>query len=195
MVITLTPSLLASACGQLSHRVQTAGYEPTLLMGICRGGAEVSRLMRSSFPDADYCEVQLSRPGTKQKSDGKMHQLLQQAPVWMCDLLREMESRINAWLSRFKSPRRIGQIELSEEISLRLESQPSRILIIDDAIDTGATILQARNQILSRYPKAELRVAVITVTTDHPSCDADYCLYHNHTLCRFPWSGDYRNKA
>jgi hypothetical protein len=69
---------------------------------------------------------------------------------------------------------------------------PPLVLLIDDAIDTGATIQQARLQLLEQFPGITLRVAVITVTTPHPICDADFCLYHNRTLCRFPWSNDYR---
>lgn len=201
-VITLSPQLLIQACSQLSHRVLASGCTPSLLVGIRQGGAEVARLMRADFPEADYCEVQLSRPDTKQKGEGWTHRLLQRLPLWICDALRIVESRISEWHSRGTTPTRIGEIRLPAEIARMLDEATTAakggtapvVLLIDDAIDTGATIWQARRQLLEQHPRLDIRVAVITVTTKQPMCDADYCLYHNRTLCRFPWSNDYRGQ-
>ena len=195
-VITLTPSLLAKACSQLSHRVKAEGCCPSVLIGIQQGGAEVAKLMKEDFPDAAYCEVRLSRPDTPQKSQGGKHRLLYFMPIWLCNYLRAVESRVNEWQSKGKEPVRLGEIRLPDDIASILNpsnpSTPPLVLLIDDAIDTGATIQQARRQLLEQFPNITLRVAVITVTTPHPICDADFCLYHNRTLCRFPWSNDYR---
>ena len=198
-VITLTPSLLAKACSQLSHRVKAEGCCPSVLIGIQQGGAEVAKLMKEDFPDAAYCEVRLSRPDTPQKSQGWKHRLLYYMPIWLCNYLRAVESRVNEWQSKGKEPVRLGEIRLPDDIASILNpsnssnpTPPPLVLLIDDAIDTGATIQQARRQLLEQFPNITLRVAVITVTTPHPICDADFCLYHNRTLCRFPWSNDYR---
>ena len=195
-VITLTPSLLAKACSQLSHRVKAEGCCPSVLIGIQQGGVEVAKLMKEDFPDAAYCEVRLSRPDTPQKSQGWKHRLLYYMPIWLCNYLRAVESRVNEWQSKGKEPVRLGEIRLPDDIASILNpsnpSNPPLVLLIDDAIDTGATIHQARRQLLEQFPNITLRVAVITVTTPHPICDADFCLYHNRTLCRFPWSNDYR---
>ena len=202
-VVTLTPTLLAKACHQLSRRVKAGGCSPSVIIGIQHGGAEVARRMLTDFPEAAYCEVRLSRPDTRQKSQGLTHRLLQHLPLWLCDTLRIVESRINEWRSKGEEPVRLGEIRLPDDIASTL-SNPSNfsnpqtpqtspsLLLIDDAIDTGATIQQARLQLLEQFPGIILRVAVITVTTPHPICDADFCLYHNRTLCRFPWSNDYR---
>ena len=199
-VVTLTPTLLAKACSQLSQRVKAGGFAPLLIIGIQHGGAEVAKLMKEDFADAAYCEVRLSRPGTPQKSQGWKHRLLHNMHIWLCNVLRIVESRVNEWRSKGKEPVRIGEIRLPEDIAALL-SNPSNssnssysptVLLVDDAIDTGATIQLARKQLLEKYPDITLRVAVITVTTPHPICDADFYLYHNRTLCRFPWSNDYR---
>lgn len=195
-IVTLSPALLANACHQLSHRVKAGGCAPSLIIGILHGGAEVAGLMRSDFPEAAYCEVQLSRPGTRQKSQGLTQRLLQRMPLWLCDALRVVESRVNEWRSKGKEPVRLGEIRLPDDIASILKpsnpSNPPVVLLVDDAIDTGATIQQAKRQLMEQFPGILLRVAVITVTTPHPICDADFCLYHNRTLCRFPWSNDYR---
>ena len=159
----------------------------------------MAKLMKEDFPDAAYCEVRLSRPDTPQKSQGWKHRLLYYMPIWLCNYLRAVESRVNEWQSKGKEPVRLGEIRLPDDIASILNpstpsnsSNPPLVLLIDDAIDTGATIQQARRQLLEQFPCITLRVAVITVTTPHPICDADFCLYHNRTLCRFPWSNDYR---
>lgn len=194
MVLTLTPTLLEEHCQRLASRIQAAGFEPMLLIGIKQGGAEVARLMKSSFPDSHYCEVRITRPSTKQKGQGWMHRLLQKLPLVLCDLLRTLESRFNEWRSQGQQPIRIGQIALPADISLALsEAKSAHVLLIDDAIDTGATILQAQKQLQAQFPNLDIRVAVITVTTRKPVCEADFYLYHNRTLCRFPWSNDYRS--
>lgn len=194
-VVTLTPTLLAEACSQLSHRVKAGGFTPSLIIGIQHGGAEVARLMRNDFPEAAYCEVRLSRPSSQQKSQGLTQRLLRSMPVWLCNVLRIVESRVNEWRSKGKEPVRIGEIQLPDDVASLLKDlgEKATVLLVDDAIDTGATIRQARLQLLEQFPGITLRVAVITVTIPHPICDADFCLYHNRTLCRFPWSNDYRS--
>lgn len=194
-VVTLNPILLAKACSQLSLRVKAESIDPSLIIGIQHGGAEVARLMRNDFPEAAYCEVRLSRPSSQQKSQGLTQRLLRSMPVWLCNVLRIVESRVNEWRSKGKEPVRIGEIQLPDDVASLLKDlgEKATVLLVDDAIDTGATIRQARLQLLEQFPGITLRVAVITVTIPHPICDADFCLYHNRTLCRFPWSNDYRS--
>ncbi|MBP5500810.1 MAG: phosphoribosyltransferase [Bacteroidales bacterium] len=194
-VVTLNPILLAKACSQLSLRVKAESIDPSLIIGIREGGAEVARLMRNDFPEAAYCEVRLSRPSSQQKSQGLTQRLLRSMPVWLCNVLRIVESRVNEWRSKGKEPVRIGEIHLPDDVASLLKDlgEKATVLLVDDAIDTGATIRQARLQLLEQFPAITLRVAVITVTIPHPICDADFCLYHNRTLCRFPWSNDYRS--
>ena len=194
-VVTLNPILLAKACSQLSLRVKAESIDPSLIIGIREGGAEVARLMRNDFPEAAYCEVRLSRPSSQQKSQGLTQRLLRSMPVWLCNVLRIVESRVNEWRSKGKEPVRIGEIHLPDDVASLLKDlgEKATVLLVDDAIDTGATIRQARLQLLEQFPGITLRVAVITVTIPHPICDADFCLYHNRTLCRFPWSNDYRS--
>ena len=194
-VVTLNPILLVKACSQLSLRVKAESIDPSLIIGIREGGAEVARLMRNDFPEAAYCEVRLSRPSSQQKSQGLTQRLLRSMPVWLCNVLRIVESRVNEWRSKEKEPVRIGEIHLPDDVASLLKDlgEKATVLLVDDAIDTGATIRQARLQLLEQFPGITLRVAVITVTIPHPICDADFCLYHNRTLCRFPWSNDYRS--
>ncbi|WP_336367060.1 phosphoribosyltransferase family protein [Marinobacter sp. C2H3] len=65
----------------------------------------------------------------------------------------------------------------------------TRILIVDDAVDTGTTVLSVKRSIQRINAAAEIRVAVITVTMKASRSIADYYLY-SEQLVRFPWSVD-----
>lgn len=194
-VVTFTPSLLSAACCQLARQVMESGFIPEVVIGICNGGAQVARSMTKLLPaEALYCEVSISRPSTLHKRQTYTHRLLRHLPLWLCDVLRMLESRVAAYRSSQVSPERIGNLELSPEVTSLLNTRPGRVLIIDDAIDSGATMQKVCSQLQARFPDAQIRLAAITVTTQHPVVDADYSLYHNSTLCRFPWSNDYRGE-
>ena len=44
------------------------------------------------------------------------------------------------------------------------------------------------------YANIVVKIAVITVTTPNPIVDADYFLFHDRVLVRFPWSNDVKMK-
>ena len=192
-VITLTPPLLTSASCQLARRVMDNGFYPRVVIGILNGGAHVARQMMSSFPEGTlHCEVSISRPSTVHKQQSYAHRLLRHIPLWLSDILRIIESRFTEFRSSHSTLDRIGNLTLPAEVEDVLHAGPCPVLIVDDAIDSGATIQKVRKQLSERFPNLDVKVSVITVTTPHPACDADYYLYHNRTLCRFPWSNDYR---
>ena len=85
---------------------------------------------------------------------------------------------------------RQGEFAVPPELDAFLKSGGRKILLTDDAIDSGATMMWVKNQFIEQYKDLEIKVAVITVTTPHPLVDADYALYRDRVLVRFPWSND-----
>ena len=67
------------------------------------------------------------------------------------------------------------------------------ILVIDDAIDSGDTLSAIASTLRHRNPEATVCIAVMTETTADPCIRANYALYRNRTLIRFPWSNDYKS--
>ena len=183
-VITYSPSLLQAAADCLSSQILRNGDRPQYIIAIRQGGAEVGKLMKTHFPEAEYEEITLTRSFGIQKS--VVSPILRRLPVWFKDGLRMLEIRLMDLTKRTRVPERFGEVTL-----LIAPKAGETLLLIDDAIDTGATIQKAAEEILRAFPGIKIKVAVITVTTDHPLYEADYCLYHNRTLCRFPWSMDY----
>lgn len=68
-------------------------------------------------------------------------------------------------------------------------SSAQRILIVDDTIDTGRTMLAAVAAVRSANPRADVRTAVLASTFRRPPVLTDYCLYER-TMLTFPWSFD-----
>jgi hypothetical protein len=48
--------------------------------------------------------------------------------------------------------------------------------------------------ILAANPRARVKVLAITVTTTSPMIMADYYIYYDSVLVRFPWSKDYKEQ-
>ena len=130
---------------------------------------------------------------TKVKSRLKqVRTLLSAVPQPVANLLRHVEHRlITAPRAHRAQPRQIDRTEV-ENIGHCVDDVTSRarILVIDDAVDSGATLATAL-QVLRDVcpPGTEIRSAVITQTLDRPIVRPDYVL-HRGTLCRFPWSFD-----
>jgi hypoxanthine phosphoribosyltransferase len=108
------------------------------------------------------------------------------------DLLRRVEHRLFiAPRTRQARPQQVGHAEL-DVIAAWIADQPpqSRILVTDDAIDSGATLATVLRLVRAVCPSGtEVRSAVITQTMEQPITTPDYVLFHD-TLCRFPWSFD-----
>jgi hypoxanthine phosphoribosyltransferase len=64
------------------------------------------------------------------------------------------------------------------------------MLVVDDTVDTGATMVVVMDALRQRAPKgAVIRSAVVALTTPKPVVAPDYVLIRQK-LCRFPWSMD-----
>jgi len=64
-----------------------------------------------------------------------------------------------------------------------------RIIVVDDAIDSGETVKKVIEHINSIDSEVTIKIAVITTTTKKPVINPDFFVYEN-TICNFPWSID-----
>ena len=86
-------------------------------------------------------------------------------------------------------------VEIPEGLAHILkEIESPKILVIDDAIDSGDTLFAIAKTLRKTNEKAIVRIAVMTETTSNPRIRADYSLYKNKTLIRFPWATDYKKR-
>ena len=91
--------------------------------------------------------------------------------------------------------KKLPKVDLAPELVERLKSVAApQVLLIDDAIDSGVTLWGISEAVKAANPSAVITTMAITVTTRQPKLSADFCLYNNATLVRFPWSKDYKNR-
>jgi len=165
------------------------------VVGVKRGGTVVCDAFCRHFSKDSYAlrtDVSLQRPSTKLKT-GTVNKILKKLPVKLLDMMRMLESRLMSVRRRFAKNRIVPDVVLPDELVRALcENQQPKILIIDDAIDSGDTLYAVIKSLTGINSLVRVKVAVMTVTTSKPIVYADYSLYSNHTLIRFPWSNDFR---
>lgn len=191
-VIDCLGGAFASHCNRLAESVIESGFRPTVVIGILTGGAVVSRIMAQRFRDAGiefaYAETKLQRNSTVRKGRLGVRKYLRRMPRSLCNILRNVEMLLGEIAFYLKRGKSLSPAVLDEQV-LSILSDGAQVLVIDDAIDTGSTITAVKQGISERYPRSEVRLAVLTVTHHRPLSWPDYHLY-NRVLLRFPWSFD-----
>ena len=196
-VITLVDEKFSQSCLLLSKKINQT-YNPDLVIGILTGGGYVGRKIFNYLNDnkqKKYTEIKIQRKkNTAPKSKGLFKIILNYSPTFLLNWMRILESLYLEKKAQKNNPKRIGTITISDEIDIFLKESPKKILIVDDAIDSGATLNLLKEYLNMHYNNISIKIAVITVTTPHPIIDADFYLYHNRVLVRFPWSNDVKKK-
>jgi hypoxanthine phosphoribosyltransferase len=191
-VQTLVGPAFEAACASLMN-LASASYAPTLLVGIRTGGLFVAESMARSHPTAlPVLSLTCRRAGTKTKSRiPGLNQMLVSLPQGMVDKLRLLEHRVlSARRARLAVVPEVDQQEAKTIAEAVAAAPGARILVVDDAVDSGLTLNAVLELLRGNTPAGtELRSAVITVTLDAPRVEPDYALYRG-VLCRFPWSFD-----
>lgn len=192
-LITLPRPAFDTACAELMRLVE-ARYAPTLIVGIPTGGLIVARSMvLSASSPLPVLPLTSRRASTGIKSRlPLLRHLLAVVPRPLVDLLRRLEHRLLAAPGARREVHRQINYPEAEAIAARLATSPqrSRVLVTDDAVDSGVTLATVLDLLRQLSPSGtEIRSAAITQTLDKPKVAPDFVLYRN-TLCRFPWSFD-----
>lgn len=196
-VITLRADAFEETVGRLAEmaRSDISGRKIDAVVGVKRGGSIVCDAFCRHYPSSGYhlrTDVSLQRPSTRCR--GKWtRKILKWLPLWVLNIMRIAEARLLALTKSHYAEKPIPEIWLPPELQECLNKQINPlILIIDDAIDSGDTLFAIEQNIRNLNTTAEIKTAVVTVTTDSPRINADYAIYRNGTLVRFPWSDDFR---
>lgn len=192
-VRTLDPPRFALACAYLMRTVLTE-YPPDLLVGIRTGGFVVAEAMARAVPVAPpVFPLTCRRAGTAAKARfGLLPTILAALPQPIVDSLRVMEHRLLA--PRRRSRAIVQHIDHEEAAAigrhLAERPAPARVLVVDDAVDSGVTLATVLRLLRQTCPEhTEIRSAAVTVTLDSPLAEPDFALFRG-VLCRFPWSFD-----
>lgn len=179
-VVTLNHEKFNQACIELRNKVEQSGYIPDVIVAIPRAGKWMTD---AAWTDCDVSSVSLIR---KPKGNLKRHvgMFIKHLPLALRDRLRIWEAKRLVKRNKHMSATII-------ELPI-LHNTVKRILLVDDAVDSGATLNAVTEEFNRQYPEIEVRSAVITITSEDPMLLPDYYLFNNLTLIRSPWSIDMR---
>lgn len=189
-VITLTYSKAEQCTEKLINEID---FHPDLVIGVLNGAKFLIEEFKKSekFTSSCFVEVKLQRESEKMKRNKIVSIILKILPYYLLNRLRIIESE------KVKSKiKKVDFLELNSKIVI-LDNLPNihvkKILIIDDALDSGKTIYLIKNELTKKYPNlTEIKSAVIAWTIDQSIVKPDYYVYKN-TLVRYPWSKDFKH--
>ena len=191
-IINLLGNDFDSGCRRLREYIEES-YQPELIIGIATGGAIVVEKM--DYPsDRNILIIKKQRPFTKAKNTMRFHSWLPYFPEWVNNLLRLVELRFNEYQFNKKGIKKNNtDIEIIEGDINDIKSA-KKILIVDDSVDSGATLKYCVD-FISNIMQAgtELKTASINVTFRKPAMFPTFLLY-NQTIVRYPWANDVKKK-
>ena len=193
-VLSFDRQSFEEVCAELMRKTKRDGL-PDLIVSIPTGGAFVAEAMvKVADRTVPVLPITCRRPSSRLKPGaGAVKRMIASLPRPALDRLRALEHAIltrNA-ATPPSAPYRFIEEELSGfDAWVRSAPRAASILIVDDAVDSGATLMQVVEQVRRRVPPdATVRSAAITVTTTRPLAMPDYSLFYRQ-LCRFPWALD-----
>ncbi len=180
VIVTLDDISFPSACKQLREIAESDGFQPDAIVAVPRGGCYVAD---AGWHDLPIYEVSLRRP-----ADGN-----RAIKSFIGHTVARLPLRFRDWLRRMDARHLVKRTDHMADTTIIVPELPvtaNRILVVDDAVDSGATLRAVISKLTATYPDKEIKTAVITVTAEAPVFMPDYYLYHNSTLVRMPWSID-----
>lgn len=188
-IITLSAAEFESSCRDLAAKAATAGFHPDIVVGIASGGDFVAEcICRLAAQRPLRFSVSLRRPSSKAKR-GLATSMVRHLPRPVCDMLRVMESRLLSFTDKFRSAS-LPQTTVPDGLKVAVARGLSEILIVDDAVDSGHTLLAVSTTLRDLFPGACIRTAALTVTRRNTLITPDYTLFPTKTIVRFPWAPD-----
>lgn len=189
-VVTLDEKAFNQEAQKLSQKILDANYTPEMIIGIKSGGAYLSKAMQSYFTEIYYGEVSLQRPSTKRKKRFNIGVLLKRLPYSLTNILRKWELLVfEATKDDNYNSDREKQVCIDDDVQKHLKNI-KRVLLVDDAIDSGVTMLGVKNVLLKINPNLEIKTAALTQTHKKSFIQADFLLYQR-VLLRCMWAEDY----
>ena len=177
-VLTLDWDSFSLICSELRRLTDAAAFRPDIIISVPRGGTYV---LQYGWPDVRHESVSIIRPHRTSLKTAASY-ILRYMPLSWRDRLRIWDAK--------KLVNRSGHMSDAEIILPSLDHSIRRVLLVDDAVDSGATLSTICEEFRRNYPDISFRTAVITVTAANPVFMPDFYLYHNFTLVRMPWSID-----
>ncbi len=118
-------------------------------------------------------DISASRPGNDNKD--RIVKAVPKMPRFLLAFL--LKSKMQISYNKGNSER---NIEVSDKLRTLCENKPNRILIVDDSVDTGWTIIKVKEELARMVPDADIKVAGYCVLDSSSDLvKTDYYRYRN----------------
>lgn len=194
-VVTLHAPDVERITTELCRSVVASWGHPDLVIAVLSGGRDVGEAARKTFVSSPLITVSLSRPGGVFKR--RIRTALRRLPNGLTAMMRRIEDRVLRFgVQRRDRPGDVDRLTdaLASDVG-GLRAGAHKILVVDDAVDSGYTIACVRDAVRRLRADAEVRALVIVQTRQQPEWRPEFCHYRGGVSIRFPWSSDYREPA
>jgi len=166
---------LPGLAAELAERVRAGGFRADVVVYIETGARLLAHEVGREL-GVEIVPMWVSRGGSGLKQ--KVAPLVAKTPVWLRDGLRRLEE----WSGVHRHTRRRAALAHGVELAGK------RVLLLDDAADTGRTIGVARELVKREGGAGEVKVAVLAATTPAGRAAVDFFVLEKNS--RMPWSSD-----
>nr|WP_262916429.1 phosphoribosyltransferase family protein [Aestuariivivens sediminis] len=169
-------------------------FNPDMIVEVLNSGVFLGRELKKGnqkFEKAYYTSVKVQRANEYMKRSLIFRMVLKGLPYGILNYLRRYESK-KAVKSLLRIEKDMPSVK-SLVIPVNSSQKIKNVLIIDDAIDTGKTMLLVKDNLKLQFPEANIKTAVLSWTLGNSIVKPDYYIFKN-VLVRFPWSKDYKGE-
>ena len=164
----------------LAQKIADSNFRPDCVVFIAKGAYLIGDSVAAYF-NIPLLEISASRKTNRFKSS--ISTLLKYIPRSVRKLLRKTELR-----SGFHAGQTGRDVSFPPE-KWEPYKDSSRILIVDDSVDSGNTALAVTSAVRAYFPCAQIRFASLNYFPSLSAVTPDYFLYQDTILCG-PWSKD-----
>jgi hypoxanthine phosphoribosyltransferase len=191
-IVTLGPAEFDASCAELCDLILNDGYIPTHVVTVASGGTNVGSVFARLLPDSTaFMDVALSRYNASIQNLTRPSGLHAHLPYCITNQLRRLEHWLRGLVFDEKRAREKVDRITPEWANLQSIDAGARVLVLDDAVDSGVTLAIAMKAVRAHAsPEVEIRSAALSTTWQEPLVKPTYSLYRG-VLCRFPWSNDF----
>ena len=192
-VITLNKKLFQEKSKELFSNIEG---DFDLVIGILNGGGYLLDEFKKQNTNSAtlFKTIKIQRESTsKIKENSIVKFILKILPYSILDRLRVNEHKSQKERP-FLAPEDYSDNTVSTNLfNIEKSKKINRILILDDALDSGKTMNKVINTCKTICKVADIETAVIAWTNLESLTQPNYYLYKENLL-RFPWSLDFKNK-
>ncbi len=163
---------------ELAKLVEKSGFSPEIIIYLETGGILVGKVVSEYF-NKKLIGIKVQRNlGSLKKNVGFLLKIM---PKFLKTFLRQLEIKLG--VHKKMSNRKLTPI------NEKIENQ--KILIVDDAVDTGNSVLTLINYLKNEKEIEEknIKIASLNISDSNPIVSVDFAIYKNK-IVSFPWSHD-----